>query len=185
MFDDSCIPIHNPAMPPNFFTNPAAQLTLLLILIGLVGAVVPVLPGALLVWLGVLAWGFGENFQRLDWLTLTLLGILALVATFSEYWLRPLVQMRAGFGWKNIVGAILGGIVGGFVSSGIPILGTLFGAAVGSVVGTSAVTYVEKRNLQETWRAATTYLVGCALSSLVEILFSLVILAVFVWRAFF
>lgn len=172
-------------MPSTFFTNPAANLTLLLILVGLVGAVVPILPGALLIWLGVLAWAIGEKFQRIDWLTLTLLGILALVATFSEYWLRPLVQMRAGFGWKNIVAAIGGGILGGFFLSEIPVLGTLLGAAAGSVIGTSLVTYLEKRNLQETWRSATTYLVGCALSSLVEIIFSLVILGVFAWRAFF
>lgn len=171
-------------MPSNFFTNPAGTLTLLLFLIGLIGAVVPVLPGALMIWFGILAWAIGENFQRLDWLTLTLLGILALIATFSEYWLRPLVQMRAGFGWKNIVAAIVGGVLGGFVLSEIPVLGTLFGAAVGSVLGTSAVTFVEKRNMADTLRAAKTYLVGCALSSLVEIVFSLVLLAVFAWRVF-
>ena len=84
-------------MPTNFFTNPAANFALLLILVGLVGAVVPVLPGALIIWVGMLAWAIGDNFQELDWLTLTVLGILALISTFSEYWLRPLVQMRAGF----------------------------------------------------------------------------------------
>lgn len=171
-------------MPNGFFTNPVANLTLLLILVGLVGSVVPIVPGALFVWLGVLAWGWGEGFQRLDWITLTILGILALLATFSEYWLRPLLQFRAGFGWKNILAAIGGGFLGGLFLSEIPILGTLFGAAVGSVLGTSAVTYAEKRNLRETWRSATTYLMGCALSSLIEIVFSLIILAVFVWRAF-
>lgn len=171
-------------VPPNFFTNPAANLTLLLILVGLAGSVIPIVPGALFVWLGVLAWGWAEGFQRIDWITLTILGILALLATFSEYWLRPLVQFRAGFGWKNILAAIGGGILGGFMLSEIPILGTLFGAAVGSVIGTSAVTYVEKRDLRETWRAATTYLTGCALSSLIEIVSCLIILAVFVWRAF-
>lgn len=172
-------------MPPSLFTNPAAQLTLLLILIGLVGAVVPVLPGALFIWLGILAWAIGENFQRIDWLTLTFLGILALLSTFSEYWLRPLMQHRAGFGWKNIVAAIVGGILGGIFLSGLPVIGTLFGAAIGSVIGTSAVTYIEKRNLSETWRAAKTYLIGCALSSLIEIVFCLLMLAIFAWRAFF
>lgn len=172
-------------MPSSLLTNPAANLTLLLILIGLVGAVVPILPGALFIWLGILAWAIGENFQRIDWITLTLLGILALLSTFSEYWLRPLMQHRAGFGWKNILAAFVGGILGGFFLSEIPVLGTLFGAAVGSVIGTSTVTYIEKRSVSETWRSAKTYLVGCALSSLVEIVFSLLILAVFAWRAFF
>jgi uncharacterized protein YqgC (DUF456 family) len=172
-------------MPSTFFTNPAANLTLLLILVGLVGAVVPVSPGSLLIWLGILAWAIGEKFQRVDWITLTVLGVLALIAAFSEYWLRPLVQLRAGFGWKNILAAFAGGIVGGILLSEIPILGTLFGAAIGSVLGTSALTYLQRRNLREALRAGQTYLVGCALSSFIEILVSLAMLAIFAWRAIF
>lgn len=171
-------------MPPNFFINPAANLTLFLILVGLVGAVVPILPGSLFIWFGVLAWAIGENFQRLDWITLAFLGVLALLGTFSEYWLRPLVQYRAGFGWKHMLAAILGGFVGGFMLSEIPIAGTLFGAAIGSVLATSALTLWERRNVRDALRAAQTYLVGCALSSLVELILSFIILAVFVWRAF-
>lgn len=171
-------------MPPNFYTNPAAQLTLLLILVGLVGAVVPALPGSLFIWFGILAWAIGEKFQRMDWITLTILGLFALLATFSEYWLRPLVQMREGFGWKNVLAAIVGGIAGGFLLSGIPILGTVFGALVGSLLGTGAVTYWEQRSAAQAWRAVQSYLVGCALSSLIEIVVSFLMLAIFFWRAF-
>ncbi len=171
-------------MPSTLFTNPAAQLTLLLILVGLIGTIIPVLPGALFVWFGILAWAIGERFQRVDWITLTILGVLALLATFSEYWLRPLVQLRAGFGWKNIVAAMVGGFAGGFLFSEIPIAGTLFGAAIGSLIGTGAVTFIERKSLGEAVRAAQTYFVGCALSSLIEVVMSLVMLAVFIWRAF-
>lgn len=171
-------------MPINFFTNPAANLALLLILVGLVGAVVPILPGSLFIWLGILAWAVGEHFQRIDWIVLTLLGILALLGTFSEYWLRPLVQHRAGFGWKYMVVAMLGGLVGGVLLSEIPILGTLFGAAIGSALATGGLALWDKRNLREALRASQTYLMGCALSSLVEIVFSLIMLGVFAWRIF-
>ncbi|TAH50927.1 MAG: DUF456 domain-containing protein [Chloroflexota bacterium] len=171
-------------MPPTIFTNPAANLTLLLILVGLIGTVIPVVPGALLIWFGILVWAVGEKFQRIDVFTLIVLGILALAATFSEYWLRPLVQTRAGFGWKQILAAIAGGIVGGILLSEIPVLGTLFGAAIGSVIGTSALTYWERKNFGEAVRAGKAYLVGCALSSFVEVLIALLMLAIFVWRAF-
>lgn len=172
-------------MPSTFFTNPAAQLTLLLILVGIVGAVIPVLPGSLFVWLGILAWAIGERFQRIDWVILTILGIFALLATFSEYWLRPFVQYRAGFGFKYILAAIVGGILGGFGLSFVPVLGTFFGAVIGSMLATSIVAYIEKRNWRQAARAAGTYLWGCALSSLIEIVVSFAMLAVFVWRAFF
>jgi len=172
-------------MPPTIFTNPAANLTLLLILVGLIGTVIPVIPGALVIWFGMLAWAIGERFQRIDLFTLIVLGVLALIATFSEYWLRPLVQTRAGFGWKQILAAIVGGIAGGILLSEVPVLGTLFGAAIGSVIGTSALTYWERKNFGEAVRAGKAYLVGCALSSFVEVLIALLMLAIFVWRAFF
>lgn len=172
-------------MPANFFFNPAANLTLLLILVGLVGTVIPVIPGPPLIWLGMLAWAVGERFQRVDWITLTVLGLIAIAATFSEYWLTPITQKRAGFGWKNILAAFIGGILGAVLLSGIPILGTLFGAAVGSLVGVVLITYLQRRNLGQAIYAGRTYLVGCALSAIVEVSFSLVMLAIFIWQAFF
>ena len=172
-------------MPFNFFSNPAAQLTILLMGLGLVGSVVPILPGTVLIWLGAFVWALGENFQRINWLTLIVLGILALVATFSEYWLAPITQKQAGFGWKNVVVAIIGGIVGGILLSQVPIIGTLFGAAVGSVVAVSALTFWRRRNLRDALRAGQAYLTGCALSALVEVIAALLMIAIFVWRAFF
>jgi uncharacterized protein YqgC (DUF456 family) len=172
-------------MPPSLLTNPAANLTLLLILVGLVGAVVPVIPGPPLIWLGMLAWAFGERFQRVDWITLTVLGVIAIAATFSEFWLTPFTQQRAGFGWKHILAAFVGGIIGGILLSEVPVIGTLFGASIGSVVGTSALTYWQRRNFGEAIRAGKTYLVGCALAAFIEVTFSLTMIAIFVWRAFF
>ena len=169
----------------NFFSNPAAQLTILLMGLGLVGSVVPILPGTVLIWLGAFVWALGENFQRINWLTLIVLGILALVATFSEYWLAPITQKQAGFGWKNVVVAIIGGIVGGILLSQVPIIGTLFGAAVGSVVAVSALTFWQRRNMRDALRAGQAYLTGCALSALVEVIAALLMIAIFVWRAFF
>ncbi len=172
-------------MPFNLFTNPASQLALFLMMLGLVGSVVPVLPGAILVWFGALAWAIGENFQRLNWPTLIVMGIIAIVATFSEYWLAPLTQKQSGFGWKNVVVAMVGGIAGGILLSEVPIIGTLFGAAVGSVVGVSVFTFWQRRNFRDAMRAGQAYLTGCALSALVEVTASLLMIAIFAWRVFF
>ncbi|HZQ09220.1 MAG TPA: DUF456 domain-containing protein [Anaerolineae bacterium] len=172
-------------MPLSFYTNPAANLAILLMLVGLVGAVVPVIPGPPLIWLGALAWAVGENFQRVNWITLAVLGIIALAATFAELWLTPLTQRQAGFGWKEILTAFAGGIAGGIFLSQVPIAGTLFGAAIGSVLAVSGLALWQRRSFGEAVRAGKTYLVGCALSSAVEVTLSLVMLAIFAWRAFF
>ena len=165
--------------------NPAALLALILMFLGLVGAIVPIIPGAALIWLGAFVWALGENFQRVTVLTLIVLGILALLATLTEFWLTPLTQRRAGFGWKNILAALGGGILGGFFLSEIPIVGTLFGAAVGSVLGTMAVTLWERHSVRQAASAGGAYLLGCALSALVEVVLSFIMIAIFSWRAFF
>jgi uncharacterized protein YqgC (DUF456 family) len=169
-------------VPFSFFGNPNANLTILLMVAGLIGAVVPVIPGPLLIWFGALAWASGERFQRVDALTLAVLGVIALVALFSELWLTPITQRRAGFGWKNVIGAVVGGIAGGILLSGIPVIGTLFGAAVGSLIVVSALTYWDRRNLRDAVEAGRTYLAGCALAAAVEIVLSLLMIAIFAWR---
>ncbi len=172
-------------MPSISITNPAALLALLLIFLGLVGAIVPVIPGAALIWLGAFVWALGENFQHVTVFTLVVLGILAALATLSEFWLTPLTQRRAGFGWKNILAAFVGGILGGIFLSELPIVGTLFGAAIGSVLGTMAVALLERRNARQALNAGGAYLIGCALSAIVEVGVSLLMLLIFAWRAFF
>lgn len=172
-------------MPPTSFTNPAAELTLLLFFVGLVGAVVPILPGPPLIWLGALAWAYGENFQRVNWIILGVLGVLALIATFSEYWIAPLTTRRAGLGCKYVLVAFIAGLIGGFALSEVPIIGTLFGAAIGSVVGTIGLAYLERRNWGQALNAGKAYLAGCALSALIEATLSLIMIAIFAWRAFF
>lgn len=168
-----------------FFTNPSANFAALLILVGLVGAVVPVIPGPPLIWLGALVWASGEQFRHVDWVTLAVLGVIALVATFAEVWLTPLMQRQAGFGWQEIVAAFAGGIIGGFFLSEVPIAGTLFGAAIGSVLAVGGLTLWQSRSLSQAWRAGKSYLVGCAVSSAVELTLSLLMIAIFAWRAFF
>jgi uncharacterized protein YqgC (DUF456 family) len=165
-------------------TDPGAVLAFVLIAIGLVGAVVPVIPGPPLVWLGIFVWALNTRFERVEGITLAVLGAIALVATFSEYWLQPISQRRAGLGWKNILAAFGGGIVGGIGLTFIPVAGTLFGAVIGSLLGTMAVTYLEKRNGRAALHAARVYLLGCALSALIEVTLSLVMLGIFAWRAF-
>lgn len=152
---------------------------------GLVGAVVPVLPGAPLIWLGILIWAWADQFQKINWLVLVVLGILALIATASEYFLTPLVTRGQGVSVKGTLGALVGGILGGFFLSELPIVGTLFGAILGALLGTIVVTFLEQRNHRKALSAGKNYLFGCAVSSLVEIILSVLMLVIFAWRAFF
>ena len=157
----------------------------LLMFIGLVGAILPVIPGALLMWLGVFAWAYGDGFARIGWPILTVLAVLALAAWGSDLFLTTILSHRAGASWRAIVGEIVGGFVGGALLSGIPILGTLAGALIGAVIGMWIVEYFIKRNGRAATAVVYAYMTGSLLNMAIEVVASLAIVGIFVWQAFF
>ena len=49
--------------------------------IGLVGTVLPLIPGTILIWLSALLWAWADGFERVGWPTLLVLALL--VATVA------------------------------------------------------------------------------------------------------
>jgi uncharacterized protein len=156
----------------------------LLLFLGLAGSVIPVLPGPLLIWFGALVWAWGDNFERVGWVTLIVLGILAVVAWASDLFLSTVISRRAGASWKSIGGAILGGILGGLFLSGVPILGTVIGAILGAVAGMWAIEYLDKRNTGAATSAVGAYISSLIVAALVEMTLALTMIAIFAWQAF-
>jgi len=165
--------------------GPAALIGYVLMLVGLIGSVVPLLPGPVVIWFGALVWSWGDGFTRVGWGTLALLLVLALVAWASDFLLNMLLSRRAGASWKAIAGSIVGGILGGFALNGVfPIVGSLVGALLGAVLGAYAVEYLNTRNTQAALLAVRAYMGSMLLAALIEIAIAVSMVGIFVWRAF-
>jgi uncharacterized protein len=114
--------------------DPAAYLAFaaLLVLVGLAGTVVPVLPGVLFVLGGLyVAACWAHGFTRVGPVGLGLIGALAALALVADFLASLLGAKRVGASARALFGAALGGIVGIFM--GIP--GMLLGPFVGAVLG--------------------------------------------------
>jgi uncharacterized protein YqgC (DUF456 family) len=160
-------------------------LAYLLMFLGVVGAILPVMPGPLLIWLGAFLWGWADGFRAVGWPTLALLGILMVLAWGSDLILTTVGSRRAGASWKAIAAAIVGAIVGGVFLSGVaPAIGTILGAILGGVVGILGVEYFEKRDWGQAFRAVRGYIVGSLAASGLELFLSLLMIAIFAWQAF-
>jgi hypothetical protein len=171
-------------MNPADFTA-AAIAGYLLMGIGLIGSVVPILPGPVIIWLGALVWAWGDGYARVGWPTLIFLLLLALAAWASDFVLNMVFSRRAGASWKAIIGAMIGGIAGGILLSGlVPVFGTLIGAALGAMAGALVVEYLNTRDLSAAWRALKAYLGSMVVASILEIFVALLMVAIFVWQAF-
>jgi uncharacterized protein len=99
----------------------------LAILVGLLGVLVPALPGLLLVWAAVLVWALVERTAA-AWIVLAAASLLVATSQVVKY-LIPGRRMRAaGVPWTSLAGGGVLGIVGFFV---VPIVGGFLGFVLG------------------------------------------------------
>jgi uncharacterized protein len=136
-------------------------LVALAIAVGIVGIVVPVLPGTLLVFAAIVVWAVVEN-NVTAWVTLGVVTALLGAATFVKYtW--PVRRMREADvrTLSLVVGAALG-IIGFFV---IPVIGLV----IGFVLGVYLAEFANRRDQRLAWTSTKHALKGVALSVGVEL----------------
>jgi uncharacterized protein YqgC (DUF456 family) len=106
-------------------------LAVLLVVIGLAGAVLPALPGVPLVFAGLVAAAWADDFQRVGVLPLVLLGLLTICSFAIDFAASVMGAKRVGATRLAVVGAALGALAGLFL--GLP--GLILGPFVGAVAG--------------------------------------------------
>jgi len=118
-------------------------LVALAIAVGLVGIVVPLLPGTLLVFGAIAVWAVLEH-SVISWVTLGVAAAVLAVSTLIKY-LWPVRRMRAAdvSTWSLVAGAVLG-IIGFFV---IPVLGLV----IGFVLGVYLAELAHRRDQRVAW----------------------------------
>ena len=111
------------------------SLTLIVMLIGLVGSVVPVLPGTPVVLIAAIGHRlyFGEaSINNFFLVVLVVLTGLSLVLDFIA---STLGAKKFGATWRGMVGAVVGGIIGLFFNIPGIILGPFLGAMILEMTG--------------------------------------------------
>jgi hypothetical protein len=106
-------------------------LATLLVLVGLAGTVLPVIPGTALVFGGLLLAAWADGFAHVGWVGLAIIGALAVLAFVADFVASLLGAKRVGASPQALVGAAAGGLVGFFF--GIP--GMIVGPFIGAVGG--------------------------------------------------
>ncbi len=103
----------------------------LLVVLGVIGTVVPVLPGPTFVFGGLLLAAWIGDFQEVGWLTVAVLGLLTFTTVGVDLLAASLGAGKLGASRLAIVGAVVGTILGLF--AGLP--GLIVGPFVGAVAG--------------------------------------------------
>jgi hypothetical protein len=117
--------------------------------------VLPFLPGAPVLFLGLICAAWAEGFRHVGAWTLFILGCMAGLTYLVEFAASLLGAGRYGGSSRAMAGAALGGLVGLFL--GIP--GILLGPFAGAVLGELSI----RRSLAQAGRAGFGAVVGMAL----------------------
>lgn len=131
----------------------------LLILVGIAGTVLPVLPGLPLAFAGMLLAAWIGDFQHIGPGMLVLLGLLAALAMVVDFLASLLGAQRLGASKRAMAGAAIGTLVGLFFG----IVGLILGPFVGGLIGELAATRDMRRSAHIGLGAWLGFVVGSVL----------------------
>jgi uncharacterized protein len=146
-------------------------LAAIVVIVGLVGTVVPVLPGVLLVFGGLFLAAWAEGFTRVGAVGLTIIGFLAALALVADLVASWLGAKRVGASPAALVGATLGALVGLFF--GLPglVLGPFFGAVAGELFA--------RRDLAQAGKVGLGTWLGLLAAALAKVVLAFLMIATF------
>jgi uncharacterized protein YqgC (DUF456 family) len=145
-------------------------------IVGALGIVLPALPGVPLLFAGMVVAAAIDDFQRVGWLPLTVLGFLTLLAVLVEFVASALGAQRVGASSRAILGALLGTVVGLFFG----FVGLVFGPFIGAVVGELSV----HGRIDQAGRVGIATWVGLVFGTLAKVAIAFAMIGIFVLAYF-
>ncbi len=125
--------------------EPILWITLLVILVGLLGSVLPGLPGVPLIFASALVYAYVTDFEVVGALVLVLLGLFALLAFVADFVSTAYGARRFGASNWGTAGGAVGGLVGALAGTLFFGVGALFGLLAGTIGGVFVGEYLRRR----------------------------------------
>lgn len=147
-------------------------LAIALVLVGIAGTILPALPGAPLVFAGLLLAAWIDGFQKVGWFPLVILGLLTVLTFVVDLLATGLGAKRVGASWLAVFGAAVGTVVGLFFSLPGLILGPFIGAVAGE--------YLARRNKDQAVKVGFGTWVGLLIGTAGKMAVIFIMVAVFV-----
>ena len=149
----------------------------LLVMIGILGTLLPMLPGVPLVFMGLLLGAWIDGFAKVSVLTISIIGAITFLALLVDFVASFITVKRAGASKYALWGAAIGALAGFFMGILGLIVGTILGAAIGELMA-----------LKDSSQAAAVGLaagLGFVIALVVKVVLTMTILAIFAYAYFF
>lgn len=109
-------------------------LAVVMVALGLLGTVLPAIPGLPLIFGGMLLAAWAGDFQQIGIATIVVLGVLTLLSLAIDFWATAVGAKRVGASGKAVAGAVLGTVAGLFFGPVGLFAGPFAGALTGELL---------------------------------------------------
>jgi uncharacterized protein YqgC (DUF456 family) len=147
-------------------------LAVLLIVVGVVGTVLPALPGAFLVFAGVALAAWIDGFARISGWTVGVLGALTAAAWLLDFVAGFYGAKRAGASKQALIGAAIGTVAGVFTG----LVGLIFMPLVGAAIGE----YLARKDAWHASRVGVATWLGMLVGTVAKVAIVFLMVGVFV-----
>ncbi len=141
-------------------------------LLGLAGLIIPVLPGLVMIWLAALVYWIATGFTWITWVALAVLTVLMIGGSVIDNILMGASARMSGASWLGIGIALLAGILGSIFLT--PIGGLLL-----ALLGIFIVEIIRLRDWRKALNSTTSMAIGCGSSAFVR--FAIGCLMILIW----
>lgn len=143
-----------------------------LIVLGLAGTVLPLLPGTLLVWGGIVLGAWIDDFTRVSTTTVVVVSVLAVLAWGLDYVAGLMGAQKAGASKQALLGAAVGTVVGLFMG----LVGVLFMPLVGAAIGE----YLARKDQGRAVKVGVATWVGIMVGLIAKVVLAFIMVGIFV-----
>ena len=147
-------------------------LAVLIVVIGMAGTVVPLIPGIPMVFGGLLLAAWAEGFANVGTWPRVAIGVLAVLSLGIDFISTLLGAKKVGASPQALIGATIGGVVGIFL--GIP--GLLLGPFIGAVAGE----YYARRKLGQAGKVGLGTWLGLLFGAIAKIVVGFLMIGIFI-----
>ncbi|WP_119153296.1 DUF456 domain-containing protein [Caldimonas tepidiphila] len=149
--------------------------------LGVLGTVLPVLPGTVLVFFGALAAAWADDFARVSGWTIAVLAVLAVIGTLADEAAVLLGAKRAGASRPAMIGAAIGTVLGIFAG----LWALIFLPLAGAMAGEAWARRRESQVMGPASRVGLATWVGLLVAAVVKLAIGLTMVGIFAlayWR---
>lgn len=143
----------------------------LLVVSGFAGLLLPILPGIVFIFSGLLLAAWIDDFSRVSQTTMIVISVISLLAWGIDFFASYLTAKKAKASKLALYGTLIGAIVG--------ILGGVIGLIIGPIIGAVIGELIARRNANDATRVGIAAGFGFVVALVVKLVLAVISIAIF------